>query len=243
MNQDFGPEIRPLIVLPTYQERENLEPVLDAIAAAQPKFHVLIVDDASPDGTGDLAEQRAKMDSRIHVLHRSRKEGLGFAYLAGFNWGLADKLAYTHFFEMDADLSHDPTSLELLLRACLGESDLAIGSRYVRGGKIVGWSRFRRLMSKGGGLYAKTVLDTSVQDMTSGFVCFRREALEKLLGEKIQAMGFGFQIEVKYRCEKLGLRIRECPITFVDRTRGQSKMSLSIFLEALILVWRLRFVG
>lgn len=243
MNQDFGAEIRPLILLPTYQERDNLDSVLDAIAAAQPKFHVLIVDDASPDGTGDLADRRSKLDPRIHVLHRPRKEGLGCAYIAAFKWAISASPAYTHFFEMDADLSHKPTQLEILFRACLDGNDLAVGSRYVSGGKIVGWSLMRRIVSRGGSIYARLVLGTQIQDMTSGFVGFRRAALEKLLQEEIQTKGFGFQIEVKFRCRKLGLQIRECPITFVDRTKGKSKMSASIFFEALALVWRLRISG
>ncbi|MCA9700723.1 MAG: polyprenol monophosphomannose synthase [Myxococcales bacterium] len=236
-----GADVRPLICLPTYDERENLEAILDAILEAQPDFHVLVIDDASPDGTGALADARAAADPRIHVLHRSGKEGLGKAYLAGFAWALAATRGYTHVFEMDADFSHDPRYLGPLLRACTeGGADLAIGSRYVPGGGTRGWPWHRQLLSRGGGIYARTILGLAIQDPTAGFICFARGTLERLDLEAIETKGYGFQIELKYRATRAGLRILEVPIVFAERERGSSKMDGKIAVEALVKVLALR---
>nr|WP_275943134.1 polyprenol monophosphomannose synthase [Pseudenhygromyxa sp. WMMC2535] len=230
--------------MPTYNERENLEAILDAISAAQPNFHVLVIDDASPDGTGEIADTRAAADERVHVLHRRGKEGLGKAYLDGFAWALASDAGYTHVFEMDADFSHDPRYLDPLLRACTeGGADLAIGSRYVPGGGTSGWPWHRELLSRGGGLYARTLLGLPIRDPTAGFLCFRREALEGLDLRAIETRGYGFQIELKHRVVRAGLRVLEVPIVFAERERGSSKMTGKIAVEAVFKVARLRLRG
>lgn len=234
------PGERPVILLPTYNEVENLPHVIAAITAAQPAFEVCVVDDNSPDGTADLAQEFAQQDSRIHVLRRAGKEGLGRAYIAGFRWALAHPQDFTHVFEMDADLSHDPRYLGDLLQACRDGADLALGSRYVRGGGIEGWGPHRRVLSVGGSLYAKTVLGVDVRDLTGGFKCFRRRVLEALPLDEILTVGYGFQIEVTYRALQLGFCVREVPIVFPDRIRGVSKMSLNIAWEGATVVWRLR---
>ncbi|RMG97220.1 MAG: polyprenol monophosphomannose synthase [Deltaproteobacteria bacterium] len=236
-------ESRPLVVLPTYNEAENLDAVLDRILADAPGFDVLVVDDASPDGTGAMADARAARNSRIHVLHRPGKEGLGRAYVAGFRWGLAAEAGYTHLCEMDADLSHDPADLPRLLAATRPEgadADLAIGSRYIEGGSISGWGLGRRVLSRGGGLYAKTLLGLPVEDPTSGFRCFRRNVLETLALDDVECHGYGFQIEMTLRVAQAGFRIVEVPIHFTDRTRGTSKMDARIAVEAATFVLRLR---
>ncbi len=228
---------RPLIVMPTYNEIENLPRILDAALAALPEAHVLVVDDGSPDGTGDLADRRAEADERIHVLHRTEKAGLGRAYLAGFGWALSRD--YTHVFEMDADFSHPADRLPALL-AATEDADVALGSRWVRGGGTVGWPLKRQLISRGGSFYARRVLGVDIRDLTGGFKCFRREVLEALDFDAISAVGYGFQIELTWRALQKGFRVVEVPITFTDRVRGQSKMSGAIFAEALKLVWKLR---
>lgn len=232
--------VRAIVLVPTYNERENLEAILDALLDVQPEFEVLVIDDGSPDGTGAIADERASRDHRIHVLHRAGKEGLGKAYLDGFAWALARPEHYTHVFEMDADFSHDPRDLRRLLQACLDGADLAVGSRYVAGGGTRGWTATRKFISRGGGLYARTILGVGVQDLTAGFVCFRRHVLESLPLDDVAAAGYGFQIEMKYRSLRAGFRVVEVPIVFTDRTRGQSKMSRKIMVEAMGLVWKLR---
>ncbi len=232
-----GMSKRPLIVMPTYNESENLPKILDAIFESLPQTHILIVDDGSPDGTGDIADARAAADERIHVMHREGKLGLGTAYIAGFKWALARD--YTHVFEMDADFSHEPTRLPLFLEAA-DEADVVLGSRWVKGGGTVGWPLKRQLLSKGGSLYARTILGVGVKDLTGGFKCFRREVLERIDLDGIQAIGYGFQIELTYRSIKAGFRVKEIPIRFADRIAGQSKMSGAIFKEALGIVWKLR---
>lgn len=232
------PTARALIIIPTYNERENLEEALRRVFESAPSAHVLVVDDGSPDGTGALAAQLASGDERVFVLHRQSKEGLGRAYLAGFRWGLAE--GYELLFEMDADLSHPASALPLFFKAITSGSDVVLGSRWVPGGGVVGWPLKRRLISKGGSLYARLVLGVGVKDITGGFKCFRREALEAIDLDRVVTAGYGFQIELTWRALKAGLKVSEVPITFVDRVYGESKMSLKIFLEALALVWRLR---
>lgn len=229
---------RPLIVIPTYDERDNLARIAEAALAALPEAHLLVVDDNSPDGTGELADRMAAEDSRIHVLHRPGKQGLGQAYLAGFAWALARD--YDRVFEMDADFSHDPKYLRGMLDAA-ERYDVVVGSRYVPGGGTRGWSLPRRLLSRGGSLYARTILGVPVHDMTGGFVCYRRSALEALDLDQVTATGFVFQIELKYRAHRAGLSILELAIVFPDREVGESKMHAGIAVEAVTQVWRLRW--
>jgi len=231
---------RGVVLLPTYNERENLEPIVAAIHSAQPQLDILVIDDASPDGTGEIADALAAGDPRVQVLHRAGKQGLGRAYLDAFAHVLKGG-AYTHLIQMDADFSHDPGHLGAILSAAAQGADVVIGSRYVPGGRTVGWSWHRRALSIAGGTYARTVLGVSVRDLTAGFVCYRREVLEALDLEGIEASGYGFQIEMKFRCARQGFAIREVPIAFPDRQRGSSKMSFRIMAEALGLVVRLRW--
>jgi dolichol-phosphate mannosyltransferase len=229
---------RALIVVPTYNERDNVAEVVDRVLAAAPGAELLFVDDASPDGTGEVLDQLAAGEPRVHVLHRAGKLGLGTAYLDGFRWGLAHGADY--LLEMDADFSHDPKYLPDLLRLAHEGADVVIGSRYVAGGGTENWGLGRRLISRGGSLYARTILGVGVRDLTSGYLCWRREALEALDLDAVRSNGYSFQIEMKYRALRAGLRVVETPIVFVDRRVGQSKMSRAIFVEALGMVWRLR---
>ncbi|HUB06091.1 MAG TPA: polyprenol monophosphomannose synthase [Myxococcales bacterium] len=226
-----------LVVLPTYNEAENLPAITRAILDASDRIEILVVDDNSPDGTGRLADDLATAEPRIHVLHRERKEGLGRAYLAGFGWALAHDYAF--ILEMDADFSHDPHHLPELLDAA-GHADLVLGSRYVEGGGTQHWGVLRRFVSQGGSLYARTVLGVNVRDLTGGFKCFRRQTLERLDLETVRSEGYSFQIELTYRAISLGLRVVEVPIVFADRRVGKSKMSRRIFFEAAGMVLRLR---
>lgn len=229
--------------MPTYNERDNLPLVLAAIFEAMadtPSVEVCIIDDASPDGTGALADQAAADDTRIHVLHRAGKEGLGPAYLHGFRWALDHAPAYSHIVQMDADLSHDPKYIPGMLARCRDDADLALGSRWVPGGGIEGWSRLRLAISRGGSLYARTVLGVDVDDLTGGFKCWRREVLETIDLAAVQTKGYGFQIEMTFRALSAGFEVREVPIVFPDRQHGTSKMSMKIFLEGASSVWRLR---
>jgi dolichol-phosphate mannosyltransferase len=229
--------LRALICLPTYNERENLEPITAAILEATPQVDVLVIDDGSPDGTGALADAIAAREPRVNVLHRRAKEGLGKAYLAGFAWALAR--GYALVLEMDADFSHHPRYLpELLGRA--RDADLVLGSRNVRGGGTVNWGMGRKLLSRGGSFYARTILGLPVRDLTGGFKCFRREVLEAIDLPSVQCSGYAFQIELTYRAIKKGFRVVEVPIVFEDRRVGQSKMSRRIVLEAVAKVWSIR---
>src|SRR5262249_50476043 len=203
-----------------------------------PEADLLVVDDNSPDGTGQLADQIAQRDPRVSVLHRSGKLGLGTAYIAGFKWALSRE--YQFVFEMDCDFSHDPRYLPALLARARAGADLVLGSRYVDGGGTVNWGPLRKLISRGGSLYARTILGVGVRDLTGGFKCFRRSLLEAIDLDSVSAQGYGFQIELTYRALRQGFRVEEVPIVFVDRRVGQSKMSKKIFLEALTLVWKLR---
>jgi dolichol-phosphate mannosyltransferase len=229
-----------LLCLPTYDERENLAPMIDAILAVVPGIEVLVIDDNSPDGTGQLADQIAAREPRVKVLHRAGKEGLGRAYLAGFAWALARD--YGLVLEMDCDFSHDPGYLPAMLAAA-EEADLVLGSRYVKGGGTVDWGWLRKLISRGGSFYARTILGLSVRDLTGGFKCFRREVLEAIDLATVECTGYAFQIELTYRAARRGFRIREIPIVFADRRVGQSKMSRRIVLEAIRKVWSIRLSG
>ena len=227
-----------LVVLPTYCERENIERIVPAVLQAF-ECDLLVVDDNSPDGTGQLADQLAADDSRVSVLHRrGRDRGLGCAYRDGFAHALQQ--GYAHVIQMDADFSHDPGMLPELRRAC-EQADLAIGSRYVPGGSAPDWSWIRRFISQGGSLYARTVLGLSIRDLTGGFKCWRAEALETVEPATAAAAGFAFQIEMNHRAVRRGLRVVEVPIQFADRVRGDSKMSTRILVEGLLAVWRIRF--
>ncbi|MDB4957019.1 MAG: Dolichyl-phosphate beta-D-mannosyltransferase [Myxococcales bacterium] len=228
-----------LIVVPTYNEHENVGGIAERLLAALPKGEVLFVDDNSPDGTGALLDQMAAKDGRIHVMHRAGKLGLGTAYIEGFHWGLAR--GYEFLFEMDADGSHDPKYLPTMLGLAETGADVVVGSRYVKGGGTENWGIDRQLLSRGAGLYARTILGISVRDVTAGFICWRRAALEAIDLSTIGSNGYSFQIEMKYRAIKKGLRLVETPIVFVDRRVGQSKMSRAIMVEALVKVWALRF--
>jgi len=227
-----------LIVVPTYNERDNVAEVVERFLAAAPEAELLFVDDNSPDGTGEVLDQLAAADPRVHVLHRAGKLGLGTAYLDGFRWGLGR--GFDYLLEMDADFSHDPQYLPELLRLAREGADVVVGSRYVEGGGTENWGVGRKLISKGGGLYARTILGVKVRDLTSGFICWRRRALEAIDLEAVKSNGYSFQIEMKYRALQAGLNVVETPIVFVDRRVGQSKMSRKIFVEALGMVWKLR---
>ena len=228
---------RVLVVLPTYNERDNLGPITNGILAATSEVDVLVVDDNSPDGTGRLADEIAARETRVRVLHRSRKEGLGRAYLAAFVTALSD--GYELVVEMDADSSHDPRYLpEMLVRA--EDADLVIGSRHVAGGGSMGWGLGRRLLSQGANLYARTILRVGVHDLTSGFKCFRREVLEAIGLPTVASAGYAFQIELTFRAIRHGFRVSEMPIIFVERRRGNSKMSWAVVLEAAARVWSMR---
>jgi dolichol-phosphate mannosyltransferase len=223
-------DVRAIVCLPTYNERENLEPMIRALG--QKGVSVLVIDDNSPDGTGELADRLAAELDHVEVLHREMKEGLGPAYLAGFRHALADGAEL--ILEMDADFSHDPDDVPRLIREA-GEADVVLGSRYVDGGSIRNWGRLRRFVSAGGSGYARRVLGVRVHDLTGGFKCFRREVLETIDLDAITARGYAFQIETTYRALQAGFRVVEVPIAFVDRERGGSKMSRRIVFEA---IWK-----
>jgi dolichol-phosphate mannosyltransferase len=227
-----------LVIVPTYNERDNVEPITTAILAAESRCDVLVVDDNSPDGTGQLADELAAKQPRIKVLHREKKQGLGRAYLHAFSWALEH--GYQYVLEMDADFSHDPKYLPRLIDEAKNGADLVLGSRYVDGGGTVNWGPLRKLISRGGSLYARSILQVRVRDLTGGFKCFRRAVLEALDLESVKSSGYAFQIELTYRALKAGFTVREVPIVFEDRRVGQSKMSRKIFVEALTMVWKLK---
>ena len=232
-----------VIVLPTYNERENLRHALARIREVADGhgvlLHTLIVDDDSPDGTGELADQLAAELPDVSVLHRAGKEGLGKAYIAGFRQAL--DLGADMIFEMDADLSHDASYLPHFLRLIDRGADLVLGSRYVKGGGVENWGMGRRVISRGGCLYAQTILGLPYRDLTGGYKCFRRRVLETIDLDRVDTKGYGFQIEMTYRAHQLGFRIVELPIVFVDRKVGESKMTNDIVVEAMKNVWKLRF--
>lgn len=226
-----------LVVVPTYQERLNVEEILARTRAAVPLADVLVVDDASPDGTGAIADAVAARDPHVHVLHRTAKEGLGAAYLAGFGWGL--ERGYDVLVEMDADGSHQPEQLPRLLMALTG-ADLVLGSRWVPGGSVLNWPRRRELLSRGGNEYVRRALGIELRDATGGFRAFRRTTLEKLDLDGVASHGYCFQVDLAWRAVQQGFRVTEVPIEFVERARGASKMSGSIVREAL---WRVTVWG
>jgi dolichol-phosphate mannosyltransferase len=225
-----------IVCLPTYNERANIEPMLRALAPLG--VRVLVIDDNSPDGTGEIADRLAAGLGFVSVLHRERKEGLGPAYIAGFRRALADGADYV--LEFDCDFSHDPKDVPRLIAACEDGADLALGSRYVAGGGTRDWGLGRRLVSIGGSWYARTLLGVGIRDLTGGFKCYRREVLERIDLEAVRSLGYAFQIETTYRAIRAGFTVVEVPIVFSDRTEGTSKMSRAIVLEAVKRVPALR---
>jgi dolichol-phosphate mannosyltransferase len=229
---------RALVIIPTYNERDNITTLLNRILEQDPRLEVLIVDDGSPDGTGQLADEIAAREPRVHALHRPRKLGLGTAYIAGFKWAL--ERDYDYVFEMDADFSHDPAHLPTFL-AAIQDADLVLGSRYNRGKvTVVNWPIRRLMLSYAANLYARWVTGLPLDDSTGGFKCFRRSVLQAIDLDSVRSGGYGFQIEVSYLAWRKHFRIVEIPIVFHDRTEGQSKMSRKIVYEAIWMVWRLR---
>lgn len=228
-----------LAIIPTYNEKENIEKIIRAVFALEGLFHVLIVDDGSPDGTGSIVKKlQQEFPSRLFLQERSGKQGLGTAYILGFKWALAH--GYDFILEMDADFSHNPQDLPRLVATCEGGADVAIGSRYVRGGKVVNWPWDRIALSKGASVYTRLITWMPVKDPTAGFICYRRKVLEAIPLDEVRFVGYAFQIEMKYRAWKLGFRIVEVPITFIDRREGNSKMSSGIIQEAMKGVWKMR---
>jgi dolichol-phosphate mannosyltransferase len=229
---------RVLVIIPTYNEVENLLPIVDRVRDVVPAAHILVADDASPDGTGDLADDLAARDGHIHVLHRPGKQGLGAAYLDGFDWGLRE--GFDVMVEMDADGSHQPEQLPLLLAAVADGADLVLGSRWVAGGRVVNWPLSRQILSRGGNAYTRLVLGLPLRDATGGYRAFRRSALESLALADVASQGYCFQVDLARRAVGQGLDVREVPITFVERELGTSKMSRAIVAEAL---WRVTVWG
>ena len=228
-----------LVIVPTYNERENVAHIIPAILAQDSSLEVLVVDDGSPDGTGAVVDGMVAADARIHVIHRAGKLGLGTAYIAGFKWALARD--YVLIFEMDADFSHPPERLPDFLEA-IKTADLVLGSRYLNGEvNVVNWPMSRLFLSYGANIYARTITGLPVFDATGGFKCFRREVLEAIDLDDVRSNGYAFQIEMSFRAWKKGFRIVEIPIVFFDRTKGASKMSKRIVREAVWMVWRLRW--
>lgn len=228
--------MKPLVIIPTYNEKENIGRIIPAVLAQHPALEILVVDDGSPDGTGDLVAAMEAENPRVHLLRRPGKLGLGTAYIAGFIWGLARD--YDHFIEMDADFSHDPAEIPNLLKAA-ETHDLVLGSRYIDGIRVVNWPLSRLILSKGAAWYVRIVTGLPVADPTGGFKCFRRAVLEAIELDRVKSNGYAFQVEMTYKAWMLGFRIKEIPITFTDRFAGQSKMSSGIVREALWIVWML----
>lgn len=232
-----------LVIIPTYNERANITRMIETVMGLPQPFDILVVDDGSPDGTADLVRaQQAVYPKRVHLLERSGKLGLGTAYIAGFEWGLEH--GYDYICEMDADFSHNPADLVRLRQACAESgADVSVGSRYVRGGKVVNWPWDRIFLSYGASVYVRMITWMPVKDPTAGFVCYRREVLQAIDLKKIRFIGYAFQIEMKFATRQLGFTIREVPITFVDRVEGVSKMSSNIIKEAVVGVLRMRWKG
>ena len=231
-----------LVIIPTYNEKENIEKMIRKVMSLKDGFHLLIVDDGSPDGTGQIVKDlQVEFPEKLHIEERAGKLGLGTAYLHGFNWGL--KRGYEYLFEMDADFSHNPDDLTRLLDACVNKGgDVAIGSRYVKGGKVANWDRKRLLLSFLASWYVRLILWVGIHDTTAGFKCYNRKVLEKINFEAVTFKGYAFQICMKYAAVKHGFKVVEVPITFIDREFGTSKMSTSIFKEAIFGVWKMRWL-
>jgi dolichol-phosphate mannosyltransferase len=232
-------QVEALVIIPTYNERDNIEVLIQKTLSIDNGLEVLVVDDNSPDGTGTFVEEWGRKEKRVHVLHRPEKMGLGSAYIAGFNWALRETDA-KYVFEMDADYSHDPDALPEFLET-IEDVDLVLGSRYLNGITVMNWPLSRLILSVSANIYTRIITGMPIKDATGGYKCFRREVLESLPLEKIKSDGYSFQIEVNYLAWKRGFRIREIPIVFVDRRVGISKMSRRIIWEAAFLVWKLRF--
>lgn len=231
--------MKALVIIPTYNERENLVPLLKQIFSEGLPLEVLIIDDNSPDGTGAVADEIAASDPRVHTMHRAGKMGLGSAYVAGFQYAL--QRDYDAVFEMDADFSHNPDSLPEFLRE-LENADLVVGSRYLHGVTVVNWPLKRLVLSYGANVYSRVITGMSIKDLTGGYKCFRRQVLEALDLSRVKSDGYGFQIEINYKAWRKGFRIKEIPIMFVDRRAGESKMNQKIVWEAAWMVWRLRIL-
>jgi dolichol-phosphate mannosyltransferase len=229
-----------LVIIPTYNEKGNIENIIRKVFSLPDEFHLLIIDDSSPDGTADIVKTLMKeFTEKLFIVERKGKLGLGTAYLEGFKWAL--NKGYEYIFEMDADFSHNPEDLIRLKEACIKGADVAIGSRYVKGGKVVNWPRNRWLMSYFASVYTRIVLGINIKDTTAGFKCYRRRVLETIHAENIRFIGYAFQIEMKYRAKRKGFKVVEVPITFTDRQVGVSKMSTKIFKEAFWGVIQMRF--
>lgn len=229
--------MRKLVIIPTYNELENMQALLPALMLLNEKFDVLVADDSSPDKTADFVAEFAKQNSRVHLLLRKQKNGLGQAYIAGFKWGLQHN--YDALIEMDADFSHRPEDLIKILQT-LETEDVVIGSRYVPGGQTVNWGLIRKMISRGGGIYSRMILGYPVQDWTGGFNGWKAQVLKDIGLDSIRSNGYSFQIELKYKAQKQGYKVKEVPIVFEDRRVGQSKMSLKIVIEAFYKVWLIR---
>ena len=239
MKNNFDLDNR-LVIIPTYNEKENIQKIIKAVMSLDVNFDVLVVDDGSPDGTAKLVmEMQSVFPGRVNLLERKGKSGLGTAYIDGFRWGL--QRHYQYFFEMDADFSHNPQDLPALYRACMDQGDVSVGSRYVKGGRVQNWPIDRILLSYGASLYTRAITWMPVKDPTAGFVCYKRRVLEEMDLDKIRFVGYAFQIEMKFAAMTLGFKIVEVPITFVDRVEGTSKMSLKIIREAILGVLQMRF--
>ncbi|MDK2858351.1 MAG: dolichol-phosphate mannosyltransferase [Verrucomicrobiota bacterium] len=227
-----------LIIIPTYDECENVRTIVTAVFNHSPNIHVLFVDDNSPDGTGAIIDEMAEADPRVYVLHRKEKDGLGRAYIAGFKWALNRE--YRFIFEMDADFSHNPADIPRM-RSAAEDADLVLGSRYINGIRVINWPMSRLILSRGAGLYVKLITGMPFTDPTGGFKCFRRQVLEAIPLDKIVSNGYSFQIEMTHAAWRMRYRIVEVPIVFEERRSGASKMSKKIIFEALWTVWKLRF--
>ena len=226
-----------LVILPTYNEKENIAKLVKEILAQNLGLDILVVDDNSPDGTGQLVEDFKKSVPQLFILHREQKQGLGRAYIAGFKWALAK--GYDYIFEMDADFSHQPKYLKDFLIA-IKDNDLVLGSRYVKGGGTEGWSFWRKIISRGGCLYAQIILGLPINDLTGGFKCYQRQVLEAIDLDQIESNGYMFQIEMTYKTIKKGFKVKEIPIVFIDREQGKSKFNKKIIWEAVINCWKLK---
>jgi len=233
--------LKKLVIIPTYNEIENIEKIIRKVFSLADEFHVIIIDDGSPDGTANMVKQlQTEFTNKLFLIERQGKQGLGTAYIAGFKWGLENK--YDYLFEMDADFSHNPDDLIRLFNACHQDgADMSVGSRYISGGKVVNWPMNRILISYGASVYVRLITWMHVKDCTAGFVCYKRKVLESIDLDKIAFIGYAFQIEMKFRALKKGFIIKEVPITFVDRKEGHSKMSKGIIKEAILGVWKMKF--